>query len=168
MNRVEVRSIFVLGLLAGVGLVINLGILTTATAHKEEVLGPIDTSNPRNQQIILSNLRQQLEEARATQFPTLDQARENLRNLFDLAEEHGVSAPTLNNSDPQPEKLGRLNFEKLVTRVEIHGRRSSIIGMLLDTRKIFGEASFLSNVSVNGTEEAWTINLNLTQYLRTS
>ena len=75
---------------------------------------------------------------------------------------------SLVNSEPAAEKLGRLNFEKLVTRVELQGKRSDIIGMLLSLRDLFGDAMFLSGVSVAGTEESWVITFNLTQYLRTT
>ena len=169
LNRADrLRPSFLLGIVAAIGLIINLGILTTSTAAPEEEIGPVDTAKPENQQEILNNLQNELDEKRRSQFPDLLEAEKNTRELFTLGEEREVSVASLVNSEPAAEKLGRLNFEKLVTRVELQGKRSDIIGMLLSLRDLFGDAMFLSGVSVAGTEESWVITFNLTQYLRTT
>ena len=136
------RPPFLLGVVAAIGLIVNLGILTTSAAAPEVEIGPVDTAKPENQQEILNGLRTELDEKRRSQFPDLSEAEKNTRELFALGEEHEVLVASLINSEPAAEKLGRLNFEKLVTRVELQGKRADVIAMLLSMRDQFGQAMF--------------------------
>ncbi len=167
LSRLQLRSTFLLGVLAGLGLLINLGILATgARAGDDTTNAP--TVDPVGQRRTLERLNEEIASLKQSQFPTVTEAQEKAFELFSLAQEHDVTIRSLVNSDPQPQTLGSTDFTTMVSRVEVRGQRSNIIKMLLKLQDVFGEAMLLSNVSVSGTAEDWVIQFILTQYIRSS
>ena len=73
MSKLALRPTFLLGILAALGLLINLVIVATgAGAQGDEDPGTI--VNPRRQQIILERLNEELAAVSEEQFPTLPEA----------------------------------------------------------------------------------------------
>ena len=100
-------------------------------------------------------------EMREAQFPSVSDAQERVFGLFTLAQEGNVEIRSLVNGEPEPENLGRISLQKLISRVEMRGQRSDIIDLLLNMDK----AMLISDVSFNGTAEDWLIQFMLTQFI---
>ena len=168
MSKLELRPTFLLGILAALGLLINLVIVATgAGAQGDEDLETI--VNPRRQQIILERLNEELAAVSEEQFPTLPEVQQKLGPpFFSLATTHDVTIASLDNDPPLSETLGRTDYAVLVSRVELRGLQSNIINMLLKSREIFGNTSLISDLAVAGTSDKWVIKYALTQYLKSS
>ena len=169
MSNIQIRPTTALTAGAILGLVLILVML--ATGRGGEVDEAVPAVNLRAQQIELNRIDQEIEELKLSQGQddiSAAEAQENAFSLFGLAREHGVAIRKLVNSDPEKETLGRTNFDRLGTNVEIRGTRSNVIDMLLSLRDVLGEAALISNVNVTGTPDDWNIQFVLTQYLGTA
>ena len=166
MSRLELRPRTILGALAGLGLVIILGILATGGAAEEEP--PIRRVSPPGQQSELDALNSDIAALVDRDFPILTdvQAQENALDLFRLAQDHNIRVRSVVNDAPETVTLGRLDVTTIASNIDMMGARGDVIEMLLNMGTIFGEATLFSNVSVQGSEDEWIIQFKLTQFLR--
>ena len=163
MSKLELKPVLLLGVLAALGLLINLVILATGGASSGDTstdTPPVQVNKGR-QRATLNAVNAEIEQLRASQIVPVTEAQENAFNLFVLAQDNGVEVRSLVNNPPEEEALGRINVKKLVSNLEIRGRRSDVIDMLLD----LDERMPLTDVGVVGTPEDWVIQFALTQYL---
>ena len=163
MSKLELRPRFFLGVLLALGALIIIGILATGVTAKDEPV-PQPAVDPRAQQRTLQTLQEEIAETEEQFRTNVTPQKETIKELFSLAQTHGVTILGLDNKAPEAEQLGRTDFEKLATHVKMRGTRDNVIGMLLE----FRETMLIGSVGVKGTPEAWEIEFVLTQYLRSS
>ena len=109
MSSLKIQPTTLLGILAILGLLINLGML--ATGGNAEADAPTATTvNPRAQQKRLDALNVEITGLKEANFADLVTARQGAFELFTIAEGHGVEVRSLSNSEPESEKLGRGSF----------------------------------------------------------
>ena len=164
MSKLELRPRSLLGILAVLGLLVNIVILATGVGAADDIEPLEPRVDRRSQQRVLEGLEAEIAALMEQQLPTTEEAQENALDLFSLANKHGVRIETWNNGIPQAETLGSTQVQKLVTSLEVRGQRSKVINMLLSLK----DSMLITNVNVNGTPEDWGIQFALTQYLRAS